>query len=49
LLQALPFDPENFTFWSILFQAYVRKGEWALFEEIETELDYQETLNEYGG
>ena len=49
--KAPPFDPENFTFWSTLFQAYVGKAEWALFEEPEPELDenaYQQTLDEDG-
>jgi hypothetical protein len=48
--KAPPFDPENFTFWSTLFQAYVGKAEWALFEEPEPELDenaYQQSLINY--
>ena len=49
--KAPPFDPENFTFWSTLFQAYVGKAEWALFEEPKPELDenaYEQTLGEGG-
>ena len=49
--KAPSFDPENFTFWSTLFQAHVGKEQWNLFEEDEPILDeefYQATLDEDG-